>query len=126
MPALEPVAGVRVVANPDALDRARWSGEDVDVIRIAPDEALGIGATGVDVDDPHAIVEPESGFSVALLGPEDAPLGDHTDWPIPEVGGALAQGKVAGVPVKLLVGEPTLVVVQSAYADEIERRLGWR
>ena len=125
MPALEPVAGIRVVATSAALDGARWSGEDIDVIRIAPDEALGIGATGVHVDDPDAIVEEEAGSAVALLGPELRMLAAHTDWPIPEEPGTLAQGKIAGVPAKLLVGEPTLLVVQAAYADELRRRLGW-
>ena len=127
MPALEPVAGVRIVANEAALDGARWHGDDVDVVRTAPDEALGIGATGVDVDDPDAIVEPEAGFSVALLTAEDrVAIRDHTDWQLPDVSGTIAQGKVAGVPAKLVAGSPTLLVVQTAYADELERRLGWR
>ena len=69
MPALEPVDGLRVVATPAALDAARWSGDGVDVLRIAPDEAFAIGATGVEVDDPDAIVEAEAGFAVALLTP---------------------------------------------------------
>jgi hypothetical protein len=126
VPALEPVAGVRVVANPIALDGARWSGEDADVLRIAPDEALGLGASGVDVEDADAIVEPEAGFSVALLGIEDLHgIAEHTDWPLPADAGALAQGKIAGVPAKLLSGEPALLVVQTAYADELRRRLGW-
>jgi hypothetical protein len=116
---------MRVVAEATALDAARWDGEDVDVIRIAPDEALGIGATGVHVEDPDAIVEPESGFSVALLGPEFVLLGAHTEWPLPETPGTLAQGKLAGVPAKLVIGDPTLLVVQTAYADELTRRLGW-
>jgi hypothetical protein len=127
VPALEPVAGVRVVARPEALDAAHWAGDDVDVIRIAPDEALGIGASGVEVDDRDAIVEPESGFAVALLdGDETAALAAHTDWQAPAETGRLAQGKIAGVPAKLLVGDPTILVVQTAYADELERRLGWR
>ena len=125
VPALEPVAGIRIVATSAALDGARWSGDAVDVIRIAPDEALGLGATGVQVDDPDAIVEEEAGFAVALLGPEYAMLAAHTDWPIPDEPGTLAQGKIAGVPAKLLVGDPTLLVVQVAYVDELRSRLGW-
>ena len=128
MPELEAVAGVRVVADPAALDAARWRGEDVDVLRIAPDEALGLGATGVDLDDPDAIIEPESGFAVALLErAELALLAAHTDWSVPalKVRSDLAQGKVAGVPAKLLVGDPSLLVVQTAYLDELRRRLGW-
>ena len=125
MPVLEPVDGLRVVATPAALDGARWQGNDVDVLRIAPDEALGIGATGVEVDDPDAIVESEAGYAIALLGPEYVSLGAHTDWPIPDEPGAFAQGKIAGVPAKVLVGDPTLLVVQTAYVDELRERLGW-
>jgi hypothetical protein len=127
VPALEPVDGVRVVAAPAALDAARWAGEDVDVIRIAPDEALGLGATEVALDDPDAIVEPEAGFAVALLdATEVAALAGHTDWPLPGEPGMVAQGKIAGVPAKLLVGTPSLLITNAAYADELERRLGWR
>jgi hypothetical protein len=126
VPALEPVEGLRVVANPAALDAARWSGDDVDVLRIASDEAFAIGATGVETDDPEAIVESEAGFAVALLDDDDRrALAAHTDWPIPEPPGSLAQGKIAGVPAKLLVGDPSLLVTQVAYADELRRRLGW-
>ena len=125
MRALEPAAGIRVVATPAALQKARWSGKDVVVLRIAPDEVIAIGAMGADVDDPDAIVEAESGFSVARLGPEFVTLAAHTDWPIPDEPGAFAQGKIAGVPVKLLIGEPTFLVVQTAYADELRDRLRW-
>ncbi len=127
MPALDPVEGVRVVAASAALDAARWAGDDVDVIRIAPDEALGLGATEVALDDPDAIVEPEAGFAVALLdAAEVAALAAHTDWPLPGEPGTLAQGKIAGVPAKLLLGAPSLLITNAAYADELERRLGWR
>ena len=126
MPALEPVASVRVVAVPPALDGARWTGEDVDVLRIAPDEALGLGATGVTVDDPDAIVVPEAGFVVALLDPADhGALAAHPDWALPTRAGELGQGKVAGVPAKVLAGSPVLLVTHAAYASELRARLGW-
>jgi len=127
VPALEPVESIRVVANPAALDNARWDGEDVDVLRIAPDEALGLGATGVTVGgDPEALVESEVGFGVALLAREElATIAAHTDWLLPADAGKLAQGKIAGVPAKLLIGDPTLLVVQVAYADELRGRLRW-
>jgi hypothetical protein len=134
VPALEPVGAWRVVATPAALDGARWQGDGVEVLRLAPDEALGIGAIGVDLDDPDAIVEPEAGFSAALVD-TDAWYGlvDHIEWPLPEDPGVLAQGKVAGVPAKVRTGDPaampqdapTLLVVQTAHADELRRRLGW-
>jgi hypothetical protein len=127
VPELEIVAGIRAVATPAALDAARWHGDELDVLRIAPDEALGIGATAVEIDgDPDAIVEPEVGFAAALLTAAEADaLAAHTDWPLPDDAGTVAQGKIAGVPAKLLVGEPTLLVTQAAYADELQKRLGW-
>jgi len=130
VPALEPVDSVRVVASPAALDAARWNGDDVDVLRIAPDEALGLGATGVELEgDADAIVEEEVGFSVALLDLDSlSGVVDHTDWEIDldAESGTLSQGKIAGVPAKLVAGEPALLVVQTGYADELARRLGWR
>jgi hypothetical protein len=130
------VVAIRVVAAPDSLDRARWDNEQLGPgpeirIRIAPDEALWIGPGRVDVDDPHAIVEDEAGFSMASLSADDRPrVVGRTEFEVPvpsaDPAGTLVQGKVAGVPVKLVIGEPTLLIVQTAYADELERRLGWR
>lgn len=127
MPALEPVPAWRVVAMPRALDAARWQGEGVAVVRIAPDEALGIAATAVDVDDPDAIVEPEAGVSFArLTPPEREDVVAHVEWDLPDgPAGTVAQGKVAGVPAKLVLGDPALLVVQTAYVDELRTRLGW-
>jgi hypothetical protein len=126
VPALEQLHGWRVVADPDALDRAIWAGEDVIVLRIAPDEAFGVGAVGVDVDEPDAIVEPEAGFVGVRLSPDDLErVVTHLDWPIADEPGVLAQGKVAGVPAKILTGEAALLVTQAAYAHELADRLGW-
>jgi len=126
VPALEQIGGVHVVASPAALDGARWSGDDVDVLRTAPDEALGLGATTVEVDDPDAIVETEAGFVVALLDTDDVRrVAAHTDWELPTATGELAQGKVAGVPAKVVGGRPALLVTNAAYADELRERLGW-
>jgi hypothetical protein len=127
VPALEPVEALRVVATPAALDGARWTGDAVDVIRIAPDEALALGATSAEVDDADAIIEPEAGFSVALLGRDDVrAMSGHVEWALPDDPGRLVQGKIAGVPAKFRAGEPALVIIQTAYADELELRLGWR
>ena len=130
MPALEPVVAWRVVASPAAVDEARWQGGSVDVIRIAPDEALGLSATAVEVADPDAIVEPDAGFSRATLTARE--LGHvigHIEWEVPDAGAAaeriLVQGKVAGVPAKLLIGDPTVLVVQTCYVDDLRSRLGW-
>jgi hypothetical protein len=129
VPALEAVLAWRVVATPDALDAARWKGDHVDVLRVAPDEALGLGATGVDVDDPDAIVEPEAGFSSASLAPSELQeVVAHAEWQVLEVGAdrAVAQGKIAGVPAKLAIGgESVLLVVQTCYVNDLKGRLGW-
>lgn len=118
--------GIRVVADPLALDTARWSGEDVTVLRIAPDDVFAIDATGVDLDDEHAIVEPEVGFSGAWVG-LDA-VRRHAEWAMPKDRPALAQGNVAGVPAKVWLpgGEGTddraLLITAAAYADELAGR----
>ena len=45
-PRLSALHGLRVVADPAALDAARWQGDDVTVLRLAPDDAFAIGADG--------------------------------------------------------------------------------
>ena len=130
MLALEPLAGLRVVAQPGALDAATWEGDaPIAVLRVAPDEALAIGAAGVEVADEHAIVEPEPGFSAARL--DSAGLEKvlaHVELRLPADRPALAQGKVAGVPVKVWLGayaNGVLLLVQACYVDELRSRLRW-
>ena len=131
MPALESLPGVRVVATPEALDAARWDGTDVLVLRLAPDDAFGVGARTVEVDDEHAIVEPEAGFVGAWLDAAalESEVGPHIEWPLPSGRPAMAQGTIAGVPAKLWLtsdaaGEDrALLVTLAAYADELMDRL---
>jgi hypothetical protein len=128
VPALEPAVAWRVVATPAALDAARWEGDDVDVVRLSPDEALGLGATGVQVDDPDAIVEQEAGFSSArLTASQLLDVVAHIEWEVPDSGAgrSVAQGKIAGTPAKLVTGEPTVLVVQTCHVDDLRARLGW-
>ena len=134
MPALEPVEAWRVVASPAAIDAAHWLGEDVAILRLAPDEALGLRATGIEIDDPDAIDEPETGMSAALLDVHAwYDLVDHLEWQAPAEPKVLAQGKIAGVPARIVTGDPAvmptdapaLLVVQTAFADELTGRLGW-
>ena len=94
MPALERLRGLRVVADPAALDGARWHGDGVTVLRFAPDDAFAIDADDVDVDDEHAIIEPEAGFAGAWLGLDE--VVGHLEWSVPTERPALAQGSVAG------------------------------
>jgi hypothetical protein len=124
--AAEPLTGLRVVAQPGALDAATWEGDGtVTVLRIAPDEAFAIGATGVEIDDEHAIVENEPGFSSARLDAAGlASVLARVEFRLPAERPALAQGKVAGVPAKLLLDEDgALLVVQTAYVADLEARL---
>jgi hypothetical protein len=126
VPALDRLRGVRVVGDPASLDRADWHGDDVAVLRFAPDDAFGLGARAVDTDDEHAIVEDEAGFVGAWLDP--AVVEPHTEWPLPTERPALAQGSIAGVPAKLWLPADgdALLLTAAAYARELETRLGWR
>ena len=126
MPALEPLTGLRVVASDSALDAARWTGDDVVVLRFASDEAFALGATGVTLDDPDAIVEDERGY-VGAWCPFDA-IRPQTEWAPPSPRPALAQGSVAGVPAKvwLPADGDVLIVVTAAHAAGLAERLGWR
>jgi hypothetical protein len=125
VPALERLRGLRVIADPAALDAARWSGDDVTVLRSAPDEAFGLGSHRVEIDDEHAIVADEAGFVGARCALGE--VRDHIEWPLPPARPTLAQGSIAGVPARLwLTDDEALLVVHAAYADELAERLGWR
>jgi hypothetical protein len=112
-----------VAADPASLDRATWTGDGITVLRFAPDDALAIGATSVDIDDEHAIIEAETGFVGAWLDP--AEVAPHLEWPLPTERPALAQGSIAGVPAKLWLPDDgdALLVTAAAYADELTSRL---
>jgi hypothetical protein len=115
---------LRVVADPAALDAASWQGDRVTVLRFAPDDAFALGADGVDVDDPDAIVESEAGFVGAWL-PVSALLA-HIEWSLPIERPDLAQGSVANVPAKLwLPAEDgdALLLTAAALADDLMSRL---
>ena len=122
-PTFARLTGVRVVAEPSALDAAYW-GEDVTVLRLAPDDAFAIDATGVTVDDGHAIIEPEVGFSGAWV--EIDAVRRHVEWALPSERPALAQGFVATVPARVWLpngGDRVLLITAAAYADELADRL---
>jgi hypothetical protein len=126
VPALERLRGIRIVADPAAIDGARWSGEDVLVLRFAPDEAFGIGASAIDLDDPDAIMESEAAF-VGVSVPLDA-FAHRLEWALPAVRPAFAQGALAGVPVKIWLVDASgtaFLVAYAASAPELIDRLGW-
>ena len=126
--ALRSIRSVHVVATPAALDHARWQGVGDGspvVLRLAPDEALGLMVWKVEVDDPHAIVDDDYGFAAGWC--HQLGLDEHVEWPIPDTPGTVAQGTVAGVPAKIWIGEDEeiLLVTSCAYAAELADRLGW-
>jgi hypothetical protein len=123
VPALDRLRGLRVVADPAALDAARWQGTDITVLRLAPDDAFAIGAESVEVDDEHAIVESEPGFAGAWLPLET--VAHHVEWSLPRERPALAQGAVAQVPARVWLPDDgdALLITAAAYADELASRL---
>lgn len=139
MRAPEPLHGLRVVASAEAIDAAVLSMARVGaiVIRIAPDDAFVIGASDLAVSDPHAIVEPESAFVGWWLTADDVieHIARHIEWtlPRPQAGTThLAQGLVAGLPMKLWFSDPTdasadgpqvLLMVSRGLAHEAMDRL---
>ena len=126
--------GVRVVASPDALDAADWqdAGPGPDefeplILRFAPDEAFAVGATGVHLDDPEAIVEPELGYT-AILFPVDEFIDvvlPSLEWALEPTRPAFGQGSIAGVPAKLYIDSTgaATVFVMGAYLDDFLSRL---
>ena len=85
-----------------------------------------MAATAVELDDEHAIVEEERGL-VGAWCPFDA-IRPQTEWAPPLQRPALAQGLVAGIPVKVWLPDAgdVLLVVAAAHADVLAERLGWR
>ena len=126
MPALERFTGTRVVALPRAIDAAVWP-EGTLAFRLAPDEVLVTPAVNVTaVDDPHAIVELETGFSAVWLDHVAAIdlLERECDWELPQERPAFAQGLVAGLPVKLwFERDRVLFIVAAPLAADLTERL---
>ena len=124
MRAPEPMPGIRVVARPEVLDRLAWPA-GVTVLRLAADEALGLGASSV--PEGWVTAEPEAGFVGWQLTADEvaAQVLPHVEWPLPVARPALAQGLIAGVPAKLqlAVDGRALLLVAQAYAHELIERL---
>ena len=123
----EPLAGWRVIADPDALDTTAWPAGS-HVVRISPDDVFLIGTAEPTVfADRHAIITPEFGFSGAVLSAaqtNDVAL-HHIEWQLPRHRPAVAQGQIAGVPAKLVLHTDgsALLLVASAARHELEDRL---
>lgn len=137
MPVLERFTATRIVARPPAIDSAVWP-EGTLAFRFAPDEVLVTPAVNVTaLDDPHAIVELETGFSGVWLDHVTAidVLERECDWELPQGmrqwgnGSAVdrpafAQGLVAGLPVKIwFERDRVLFIVASPLAVDLTERL---
>ena len=127
MHVLERLTGTRVVALPRAIDSAAWPTGAL-VLRLAADEVfVGADVDPASVNDPHAIVERETGFSGVWLERVAAIdfLQRECDWELPDDSPAFAQGIVAGLPAKVLFErDRVLFVVASPFAADLAERLG--
>jgi hypothetical protein len=119
----ELLSGLRVVAKPTAIDAAQLPAGAA-MLRIAPDDAIVVGAATLTLDDPCAIVEPEFAFVHWRLTPaEFDAITHHIEWPLPAQG-QLGQGLIAGVPAKILVApDHVLLVVSAGLAHDLSERL---
>jgi hypothetical protein len=114
-----------VVAQPEALDRMTPP-EDGLILRLAPDDVLITGGGDVAVDDPHALIQDETGFSAMALTEAQIldVLGRCASWEPPAGRPCLAQGMVAGLPVRIWIDHGQgLVIVPTPLAHELEERL---
>ena len=131
---LERIAGTRIVARPDAIDAATWPDGTV-ALRLAPDEVF-ITSTidAASIDDPHAIVEPETGFAGVWLDRPTAIdfLQRECDWELPATGRgdsdsdapAFGQGLVAGLPMKIwFERERVWLIVAAPFGEDLMERL---
>lgn len=126
MHALERFTATRIVALPEAIDGAAWP-QGTLAFRLAPDEVLITPAlNAMAVDDPHAIVELETGFSAVWINHVTAidVLERECDWELPQERPAFRQGLVAGLPAKVwFERERVLFIVASPFAANLLERL---
>jgi hypothetical protein len=133
--AVERLTGTRIVATPAAIESAMWP-KDARVFRLAPDEVFVDAAIDASwIDDPDAIVVRETGFSGVWIERATAIdfLQRECDWELPAgtVAGLsprqtpqLAQGLVAGLPVKVwFEADRVLFFVASPLAQDFMERL---
>jgi hypothetical protein len=140
VPEFSMIPGYRIVATVSALDALVALDDPSDLgekkffhprlLRFAPDDVFVFGLAPPEspvADDPHAIIEEETGFWGAWLGKEDFDerVRPHIDWELPTVPRSFSQGFVANVPAKLwLTTDRVLLMTNAAYAHELEERIG--
>jgi hypothetical protein len=119
----EPLVATRIAACPAALDAVDLPA-GLAALRLAADDLLVLAAVAPEVDDPDAIVVADDGWAGAWIeaGAAARLLDRHADWRPPAEG--IAQGALAGVPVKVLAaGARTLIVVPAPFAAELAERV---
>lgn len=123
MPGPEILDVVRVVASPETIASLVADGV---IFQTAPDEALVLDATDVEVDDPYAIVLPDDGLAGIALSRDQvrAWCEREAEWSLPASGDVFAQGSVAGLPVKVWAhGAHATVICRASHIEELEARL---
>jgi hypothetical protein len=133
------IPGYRIVAAVSAIDAFVALDDPSDLgdkkffhprlLRFAPDDLFVFGHVPPEppVDDPHAIVEEETGFNGAWFTMKDFDkhIRPHIDWELPSEPRSFTQGLVASVPAKLwLTTDRVLLMTNAAYAHELEGRIG--
>lgn len=116
---------VRVVATPEVIAATAWP-RGARVLPLAPDEVLVLGADAVAVEDPAALVEPETGFWVLEVSRAELEewVAANAVWPLPDADRYFVQGAVAGIPVKLdVAGGNALIVTRLSLRHDLEERL---
>ena len=119
----EPIAATRIAARAVALDALELPAGTL-ALRLAADDLLVLGEVAPAVADLDAIVLADTGWAAAWLEPAAAAelLARHAEWRPPADG--LAQGALAGVPVKVLATpERTLILVAAPFAAELVERV---
>jgi len=123
VPVPEMLDVIRVVARPEAI--LALSSDGV-VLQVAPDEALVLDATDVEVGDDHAITLPDDGFVGVELSRSEVEdwCEREAEWPLPSLVSYFVQGMVAGLAVKIWVnGDAALVICRTSLARDLEERL---
>ena len=125
MLALETIRGVRIVAEPPAIEGIKVADGEI-VLRLAPDDAFVLIDGPLESVDVDAIIVEEAGFVGCWLTPAEVEsrLVPHIEWPLPATRPVLAQGLIAGVPAKLwLATDRALLLCAAPYAHDLAERL---
>jgi hypothetical protein len=121
------ITGTRVVAAPRSLDACISAlPQTMSALRFADDEVFLVGKGQIELDDEHAIVEREVGFSAFRFSPlQFGELVAHRlEWTLPTTRPALAQGRLMAIPVKIwLTDTEVLLICATAFVHELADRL---